>query len=411
MNRLAILMMINAMPMGGAETFFVRLATGLKKRGHTVVVHLLSGGGDTSLLDTLADAGIPVLTPWWCEPRIYRYFYKVSLIVQKLLPDFSLCEFLRGRFLRSLHRWYRFDVVNAHLTSSEQAACMAFRDLPLRIVGTDHGDYRYAVPSERFPEMEPVFKRSDALVCPSWNNLEVARRYPWSPRCQLKVVYYGYEFPRTRTDEKESARALFVFGMVSRGNEAEKGWKEAIEAFLKVRETFGARVQLLLVGGGSVINELRAGLNPAEIEGIEFAGYQSDPKPFIARFDVGLLPTYFRAESLPNVIIECLAQGKPLIATSIGGIPEMLRVGEETAGALVPLSDDGRASVPHLVEAMVRLVDDIPRLDRCRQLAHEAAKRFSMEDCLLNYEQILRGDTAFLGASNVVNKDGESCQL
>lgn len=391
MQKLAVLMIINAMPMGGAETFFVRLAVGLKSRGHTVIVHLLWPGGDESLLRQLADAGIPILTPWWSEPRIYRWVYKVSQLIRRVMPVFCLVDALRSHFLRGLHARYKFNSVNAHLTNSERAACLAFRSMDLRIIGSDHGDYRYAVPPFRFPEMECVFKRSDMLVCPSVNNLEVAKGYPWSPRCVLKVVYYGYDFPRERKLLPMDSDHPFVFGMVSRGNEAEKGWNEAVEAFQSVRSILRERVHLLLVGGGNVIDELKTKLSASENEGIEFAGYQSDPRPYIARFDVGLLPTCFRAESLPNVIIECLAQGKAVIATSIGGIPEMLRVGEETAGALIPLSESGRASVPHLAEAMLQLAQDTQLLEHCRELACEAAQRFGMDYCLQQYEELFRG--------------------
>jgi glycosyltransferase involved in cell wall biosynthesis len=387
-----ILMMINALGMGGAETFFTRLAVGLRRRGHTVVVHVPSFGGDASLLNKLSSSGIPVFVPWWYRPSIYRWIYKLSLMIQHLVPNYSLVDHLRSSYLHRLYRRYRFDAVNAHLTFSERAACVAFRSLPVRIVGSDHGDYRYTITTpERIREMEPVFSRSDALICPSLDNLAVAKRFPWSSRARMKVVYYGFESPVLESAPKSAQTDTLVYGMLARGDEAEKGWHEAIEAFRIVRQKFGAKVKLLLVGSGCIVDEIRASVDSAVDEGIDFAGYQADPCPFIARFDVALLPTCFRAESLPCVIIESLAQGKPVIATGIGGIPEMLLLGNECAGAIIPLNECGRASVPHLADVMIRFFEDKGFRARCVELTVPASERFNMDRCLGRYEDVLSG--------------------
>jgi glycosyltransferase involved in cell wall biosynthesis len=386
-----ILMMIEELQMGGAQTFFVRLAVGLRQRGHTVVVHLVSRDWDASLLKKLAEADIPVFVPWWRRPAIYRWVYKCSLELQWIFKRFCLVDLMRNAYLRRLHRRHRFDVANAHTTHSERAACVAFRKTPVRIVGTDHGEYRCTIPPERFPEMEPVFSRSDGLVCPSVDNLTVAKQYPWSSRCRLQVVYYGYEFPSLRDVRQPDSNKRFLFGMLARGNEEEKGWREAVEAFRILRKQLGDAVGLLLVGGGRVIDDLRKNLNSQEKEGIELAGYQADPHGHIARFDVGLLPTYYRAESLPCAIIEMLAQGKPVIATRIAGIPEMLTVDSATAGALIPLDQNGKASVTCLSENMLRFVEDPTWFYQCKEIARQAARRFSMERCLMNYTSVFNG--------------------
>jgi glycosyltransferase involved in cell wall biosynthesis len=83
-----------------------------------------------------------------------------------------------------------------------------------------------------------------------------------------------------------------------------------------------------------------------------FTDHRSDVDRLIQAMDVCVLATF--AEGLPLVILEAMAHGKPVVATSVGGIPEIVRDGE--TGVLVPLRDS-RA----LAQAVVALLDDPAR--------------------------------------------------
>lgn len=385
-----ILMMIHGLPMGGAQTFFVRLALGLARQNGVHVYFPGTQDSDASLLKTLADARIPVWVAWWSRARVYRWVYKASLLIQRQWPAFCLVDWLRTRFLRRLQRTYCYDVINAHLCEAERLACLAFADHKVRIVGNDHGDYRSWMTSDA-PAFQCIFKRSDALVCPSADSLKIVERFPWSARCRRVLVYHGFEADSVPTTAQTNAKPRqFTFGMVSRGVR-EKGWAEALAAFAEARRRSRVPLRLVLVGEGPHLDQLRADLAPALAPHVTFAGYQADPAPFVARFDVGLLPTYFAGESLPNVVIEYLAQGKPVIATAVGGIPEMLRVGEEWAGVLVG-KNEGRACVAELADAMVRLAEDAQFRERRAKLALQARERFRMERCLEQYMAVFRGE-------------------
>ncbi len=78
------------------------------------------------------------------------------------------------------------------------------------------------------------------------------------------------------------------------------------------------------------------------------AGFQEDVVPFLHAMDVFVLPS--RTEGLPITILEAMAAGKPVVATTAGGIPEVVRDGE--TGLLVPPGDPGR-----LAEAVMLLLE------------------------------------------------------
>ena len=65
-----------------------------------------------------------------------------------------------------------------------------------------------------------------------------------------------------------------------------------------------------------LLDELKARIEGQLLADVQFAGYHSDPTQFLAGIDVGLLPTYYSFESLPLVIIEYLAQSKPVMGNT-----------------------------------------------------------------------------------------------
>jgi glycosyltransferase involved in cell wall biosynthesis len=380
---LKVLMCINSLPMGGAEVLFVRLAHELARRGVSVVVFVHRKTNVEAWLRSQL-RGIAVVFGPFSGRRSYRVFYKLSLTLQRALPRFSLVETTNRVVMRLLHAWHKFDVCNGHLTSSELQACMAFASSDIAIIGTDHGSYRLAPPAGD-PSLAPVYARSDGLICPSLFNLQVVSGMPWHDGCLHFHIPYGYrpvreaEPPRDRPPE-----APFVFGMVARGI-PEKGWSEAVRAFAAVRRTEGDRVRLVLVGEGPAIDELRRSGACGAGSGVELAGFREDVEDLIAGFDVGVLPTYYRHESTPNSLVECLAKGKPMIAADTAGIREMLECERGAAGIVVGIDHTGRADVGEIEAAMRRLLNEPELLAEFRQRAALAYRKFDMDQCVDRY--------------------------
>lgn len=112
----------------------------------------------------------------------------------------------------------------------------------------------------------------------------------------------------------------------------------------------GRDVHLDVVGDGPERAGLQARVRDARLAGrVTFHGTLADPLPVMARFDVLVLPS--ELEGLPNVVLEALALGVPVVATPVGDVPDVVRDGstgrllrraEDLADAIAAVLDDGR---------------------------------------------------------------------
>ena len=368
-----ILMAIQSLALGGAEKFFLNLAHALAE-SHDVTCYIPAlRYGDPMMIRRLGSLRVRQI-PWF-TPLGYRVFYKLTLLMQRRFPTFDPEAALHMRHLHQLHRRHSFQVVNAHLMPAARQVCKAFEHIALPITKSEHGDLPSAEPKDA-----SMLRRLDAVICPAAANVPKVRAQPLRPDCQLPVIPYGYRGSSGGASALEPFAGI-TFGMVARGV-PDKGWAEAIAAFRLVRQQCTQPMRLVLVGGGTCLDELRLQLSEKERQTILFAGQQSEPERWVRGFDVGLLPTCLAEESLPNTIIEYLACGKPVIATAVGGIPEM--TGQ--AGALVPLAANGRADVQALAAAMRQAVEQPAWLQAMAAATSEAFARFSMARCVQAYE-------------------------
>ena len=143
------------------------------------------------------------------------------------------------------------------------------------------------------------------------------------------------------------------------------------------------RALLLILGSGPE----EAGLKQRAGDGILFLGSQPDVTPYLQAADLFVLPS--AAEGLSLALLEALACGLPVIATSVGGNPEVIRHLE--TGWLTPPDDP-----PALTEAIVTLLEDEKLQSKLREKARaHAVQNYSlvkMADRLLDlYRQVLEG--------------------
>ena len=124
------------------------------------------------------------------------------------------------------------------------------------------------------------------------------------------------------------------------------------------------RMKVILVGDGPMRPELEARIGRLGLaERIRLHGRSLDPSALYWAFDAVALPS--DSEGLPNVLLEAAAAGRPLIATSVGGSPEVCVDGE--SGILVKPGD-----VAAMATALARIVDDE---DLRKRLGHGARQR------------------------------------
>jgi len=144
-----------------------------------------------------------------------------------------------------------------------------------------------------------------------------------------------------------------------------KGQRLLIEA-LPALDAVAVLVGRDLEQDGSYEAELRAGADRLGVaDRVVFAGYREDVPALLAGCDVFCLPS--SAEGLPLVVLEAMAAGKPVVATAVGGVPELVVHGE--TGLLVPAGD-----LDALRRALADLLADPERARRLGETGRERVR-------------------------------------
>ena len=142
--------------------------------------------------------------------------------------------------------------------------------------------------------------------------------------------------PPTRESLNIAANA-FIFGSVGRLS-AEKGHLYLVQAFAELRKTavFERPLCLVMVGDGREDQALeRLSVELGIREHIYFAGYQGNCTEWMELMDCLVQPSL--TEGTPNAILEAMCVGIPVVATAVGGVPALIRNGDN--GMLVPPAD------------------------------------------------------------------------
>jgi glycosyltransferase involved in cell wall biosynthesis len=129
----------------------------------------------------------------------------------------------------------------------------------------------------------------------------------------------------------------------------EKGHRFLIEAMKRVHAEHSG-VKAVFVGDGQERANLLAAIDSAGLAGaIQLAGYQTDVASYYNASDIVCLPSL--SEGMPNAALEAMVFAKPVVASRVGGIPEVVLNGE--TGLLVPARD-----AEALARAIMNLADD-----------------------------------------------------
>jgi glycosyltransferase involved in cell wall biosynthesis len=172
-----------------------------------------------------------------------------------------------------------------------------------------------------------------------------------------------------------------LVGVVARLTE-QKGVADFLDAAARLASRPGWRAAI--VGDGPQRGALEARTRALGLAGrCRFAGTRTDLGDLLAAFDLLVVPS--RSEGLPYLVLEAMVAGTPLVATAVGGIPEVLADG--VRGVLVPPRDPGR-----LAAAIAEALDDPPAA-RARA---DAARRYASDQ--LSLEAMLRAVEAVYAA-------------
>jgi glycosyltransferase involved in cell wall biosynthesis len=337
--------------MGGPALHVSYLSAGLRERGYeTILVAGNVGQGEQSMAYVADDLGVPVVT----IPHLHREISPV----RDLLATIRLARIIRAE---------RPAILHTHTAKAgavgRVAALLAGRRRPPIIVHTFHGHvlrgYFGRLWTGVFRLLERVLARiTDVLVAVSPEVRDELVAFGVAPATKFRVIRLGIELDERLSPDgaarAETRRVMgvaderFVVGWIGRMT-AVKRTDVVLESFRRLRDE-GVDAVLCMVGDGpdrQSVENLAGGLGI--MRDSLFPGYQEDVGPFFAAFDVFVLPS--GNEGTPVTAIEALASGCPVVATRVGGVPDVVTDGED--GFLVDPGD-----VEGLAASLARLAND-----------------------------------------------------
>jgi glycosyltransferase involved in cell wall biosynthesis len=237
---------------------------------------------------------------------------------------------------------------------------------------------RLIVPSASIAAKVRAEGRDGAPFATIPNGVDLSRLEGPAPACALR---HDFGIPHS---------AVLV-GVVAR-LEPEKGHRHLVAAWPRVVER-APDTWLALVGEGSECESLRAqvaGLPAAARDRIVFTGRRDDISAVTGDLDVAVLPSLREAQGIS--ILEAMARRKPVVASAVGGIPEVVTDGLD--GLLVPPGDPAS-----LADAIVRLATSAALRERLGEAGYATvAERFSIDAQVRRIEAIYDEELQRAGA-------------
>ncbi len=379
-----ILRVIARLNMGGPALHVAYLSAGLRQRGYeTMLVAGNVGPGEQSMSYVSEELGVPV-TP---IPHLHREISPV----RDLLATFRLARIIRAQ---------RPHILHTHTAKAgaigRLAAVLAGKARPPIVVHTFHGHVlrgyfgRFQTAIFRWLERE-LAHVADTLIAVSPEVRDDLVALGIAKRSKFSVIRLGIQL-EDRVDGGGEARGqtrramgiadgCFVVGWTGRMTGV-KRTGDVLRAFKLLRDG-GVDARLCMVGDGPDHEQVeRLAAELGIMRDCLFPGYQEEVGPFFSAFDAFVLPS--ANEGTPVTAIEALASGCPVVATSVGGTPDVVRDGEDgflvEPGAVADLADRlarlaanpalrarmGAAGRAHVLTryAVGRLIDDVDGLYR-----------------------------------------------
>lgn len=334
---LKILRVIARLNIGGPSRHVVVLGDELRARGHdTLLIHGSVGPDEASFEHLASERGLRLLK----LPGLGR---RLSLFDDAR----AFWAILRTMFRESP------DVIHSHTAKAgalARASALVYNACRPRrrralVVHTFHGHVLdgYFGPvgnaAVRFTE-RALARITDYIVTISpGQQRDLAERFRIASRAQIVVIPLGLELaPLAALSERKhttagESRGERVIGYVGRFA-AIKDLGTLAHAFVQVAARI-PRVRLLLVGDGPARAEVERILTAAGVQAqVSFAGWREDLAALYRDMDVCVLSSL--NEGTPVAIIEAMAAAKPVVATRVGGVPDVVDDGR--TGVLVPPS-------------------------------------------------------------------------
>jgi glycosyltransferase involved in cell wall biosynthesis len=345
---------------GGAERALVQIVTRLDRRRWEPHVFCLDAGG--VLVSELRSAGIDVVCLGAYRTRdfavVWPLYRRLAALRPAILQTFLFHANIVGRL-----------------------AGVAAR-VPAIVSGIRVAEKRSRVRLWIDRVTDPLVT---AHVCVSRDVAEFSTNQGGLPSEKIRVIPNGVDYERfanaapadlTQFGVPRGSRVLLFVGRL----DPQKGPVQLLEA---ATELFAdhADLHLVMVGDGPLASDLRESTRARNLESrIHFAGRQEDIAGLMRAADLFVLPSQW--EGLPNVVLEAMAAGTPVVATAVEGVRDLL--GEGKLGVVVPLN--GELRLAEAIRGALR--ENERRRERALNAQHLVREKFTWPLVVAEYDRL-----------------------
>ncbi len=351
-SSLRVLLVTKGLDLGGLERVVTDLAVGLQRRGVSMTVAVVSDRRDR-LVPKLDASGVTVIR----------------------LGGSDRIGLRAGLRLRSVSRSAAFDVVHVH-SPLPTPLVRSSRGARHRVIATLHTPWTALHPGTRLA-WRLTARRDRSTIAVSG---AVAASLPRRIGERTMVIPHGVDAAaiaaaggsrrETRTELGVTDDDILVVTVASHRDV--KNYPNLLRAFKSVLDA-GRGARLIAVGEGErLINSRRLADELGIAHACTFLAVRDDVLSMIAAADVVAVASDF--EGQPLVVVEALALGRPVVATSVGRVPELV---PPAVGRVVPPGDAAA-----LGRALIELIDDRELRAAMSATAVERSGAWTLDDVL-----------------------------
>ncbi|MEW5894155.1 MAG: glycosyltransferase [Candidatus Omnitrophota bacterium] len=326
---------------GGLETMVVDLVKGLDKQVFTPIVICLRKSG--AMADKLGAAGIEVVVMGNRDRLELKSFFSLASLLRRKKVDIVHCHNTAG-----------------YLYGGIAAVLAGFK----KIIYTEHG--RVFPDSRRRMLAEKALSFfTERIVAVSEDMKRRLVRYEAIDPLKIRVIHNGVDTEKFRKIEDRSWRiekrktlgigeSDIVIGSVARLDPV-KDLATLIRAFDRVFRAYGENIKLLIAGDGPERGQIESLIRDLKLDaGCKLLGARGDVPDLMNIMDIFALSS--KNEGISLTLLEAMACGVPVVATRVGGNPEIVKDGMH--GFLVNAGD-----YHDMAEKIMMLLEDSPRVE------------------------------------------------
>ncbi|HEY0141059.1 MAG TPA: glycosyltransferase [Thermoanaerobaculia bacterium] len=371
-----LLWLIDSLTVGGAESLIIPFARRLDRSRYALTVCCLSTVAGNAIEPELRKEGVPIVN----------------------LGARNLRDRAAFRRLVALVKSEKFDLVHAHLPYASIWSAVLSRNTGVPSISSLHvapSATRELHDSLRHRVLTEVRDRLMRFVMNRWSSRVIsvsgALRDIYLARggvdeAKMRVVHNGIELDRFRRDRASTRTQVEREFRLPHGAKIavtvavlrpKKGIEVLLEAAKRVPDAY-----FLIVGDGPKREEWNALAEQLGVaDRIRWAGYRRDVDALLAGCDLFVHPSL--DDAFPTVLLEAMAAGLPVVATRVGGIPEIV---SEFTGTLVPAGDANELAMA--IHALMN--DDVARKRMSVAAEKTALENFSTEAWIGRLDAVYR---------------------